>query len=174
MLSSHSWFPYRLWYHSLWEWVRVKHKSHSSQVARLFSFYITYFKCSPLVSFASDLDICLNGFFFNWIFPHLGHFLRGSLVAQLIICLQCGRPGLDGWFGKIPWRREWLPTPMFWPGEFHGQSMGSQRVKLTPQNWALLIHGMPWGLHCSWNSCPNKDPQITATVEKDQLLLQIN
>ena len=23
--------------------------------------------------------------------------------------------------GKIPWRREWLPTPVFWPGEFHGQ-----------------------------------------------------
>ena len=20
--------------------------------------------------------------------------------------------------GKIPWRREWLPTPVFWPGEF--------------------------------------------------------
>ena len=23
-----------------------------------------------------------------------------------------------GW--KIPWRREWLPTLVFWPGEFHG------------------------------------------------------
>ena len=22
--------------------------------------------------------------------------------------------------GKIPWRRERLPTPIFWPGEFHG------------------------------------------------------
>ena len=22
--------------------------------------------------------------------------------------------------GKIPWRREQLPTPAFWPGEFHG------------------------------------------------------
>ena len=22
--------------------------------------------------------------------------------------------------GKIPWRREWLPTPVFLPGEFHG------------------------------------------------------
>ena len=21
----------------------------------------------------------------------------------------------------IPWRREWLPTPLFLPGEFHGQ-----------------------------------------------------
>ena len=22
--------------------------------------------------------------------------------------------------GKIPWRRERLPTPVFWPREFHG------------------------------------------------------
>ena len=22
---------------------------------------------------------------------------------------------------KIPWRREWLPTPVLLPGEFHGQ-----------------------------------------------------
>ena len=23
--------------------------------------------------------------------------------------------------GKIPWRREWQPSPVFLPGEFHGQ-----------------------------------------------------
>ena len=23
--------------------------------------------------------------------------------------------------GRFPWRREWLPTPVFLPGEFHGQ-----------------------------------------------------
>jgi len=27
---------------------------------------------------------------------------------------------LDPWVGMIPWRRERLPTPVFWPGEFHG------------------------------------------------------
>ena len=26
----------------------------------------------------------------------------------------------DLWVGKIPWRREQLPTPAFWPGEFPG------------------------------------------------------
>ena len=36
------------------------------------------------------------------------------------ICLQCGRPGFDPWVEKIPWRRERLPTPVFWPGESHG------------------------------------------------------
>ena len=27
----------------------------------------------------------------------------------------------DPWVGKIPWRRNWQPTPVFLPGEFHGQ-----------------------------------------------------
>ena len=40
-----------------------------------------------------------------------------SLVAQVV---KCRRPGFDPWVGKIPWRRERLPTPVFWPGEFHG------------------------------------------------------
>ena len=34
--------------------------------------------------------------------------------------LQCGRPGFNPWARKIPWRREQLPTPVFWPGELHG------------------------------------------------------
>ena len=27
----------------------------------------------------------------------------------------------DGSVRKIPWRRKWQPTPVFLPGEFHGQ-----------------------------------------------------
>ena len=30
-------------------------------------------------------------------------------------------PRFDPWVGKIPWRREWQPTPVFLPGESHGQ-----------------------------------------------------
>ena len=33
----------------------------------------------------------------------------------------CVRPGFNPWVGKIPWRREWQPTPVFWPREVHGQ-----------------------------------------------------
>ena len=29
-------------------------------------------------------------------------------------------PGSIPGVGKIPWRRERLPTPVFWPGEFYG------------------------------------------------------
>ena len=31
------------------------------------------------------------------------------------------RPGFDPWVRKIPWRRKWQPTPVFLPGDSHGQ-----------------------------------------------------
>ena len=46
------------------------------------------------------------------------------------IHLQCGRPGFDPWVGYIPWRRERLPTPVFWPGEFHGLGRESDTTEL--------------------------------------------
>ena len=42
-----------------------------------------------------------------------------SRLSWSRICLQCGRPGFSPWVGKIPWRKERLPTSVFWPGEFH-------------------------------------------------------
>ena len=34
---------------------------------------------------------------------------------------DAGRRGFNYWVGKIPWRRAWLPTPVFLPGESHEQ-----------------------------------------------------
>ena len=48
-------------------------------------------------------------------------FTETSLVIQTMKKLQCERPGFDPWVGKIPWRKEWQPIPVFLPGEFHGQ-----------------------------------------------------
>ena len=46
----------------------------------------------------------------------------------------------DPLLGKIPWRREWLPTLVFLPGEFHGQrspvgyhSRGHKELDMTEQ-----------------------------------------
>ena len=36
-------------------------------------------------------------------------------------CRRCKRCGFDPWVGKIPWRRARQPTPVFLPGECHGQ-----------------------------------------------------
>ena len=34
---------------------------------------------------------------------------------------RCKRCRFDPWVGKISWTREWQPTLVFLPGEFHGQ-----------------------------------------------------
>ena len=31
------------------------------------------------------------------------------------------RSGFDPWVGKIPWKRKWQPTPVLFPGKFHGR-----------------------------------------------------
>ena len=46
--------------------------------------------------------------------------LWASLVAQMVKNLPSVQENLP-WVGEIPWRSEWLPTPVFLPGEFHGQ-----------------------------------------------------
>ena len=40
--------------------------------------------------------------------------------------------GFDPWVEKIPWRREWQPTPVLLPGESHRQRS--------------LVGYSPWGL----------------------------
>ena len=49
-------------------------------------------------------------------------FLGVTLVAQMVKnLLQCRRPRFNPWVRKILWKREWLPTPIFFPGQSHGQ-----------------------------------------------------
>jgi len=51
-------------------------------------------------------------------------------VAQTVKNLSAmrGDPGSIPESGKIPWRRECLPTPVFLPGEFHGQRLQSMGI----------------------------------------------
>ena len=53
------------------------------------------------------------------------------------------------WVGKMPWRREWLPSPVFLPGEFHGQMnlvgcslQGCKELDMTEQ----LTHALSFFL----------------------------
>ena len=45
-----------------------------------------------------------------------------EVVAQLVKQSACNAGDLGSilGLGRFPWRREKLPTPVFWPGEFHG------------------------------------------------------
>ena len=58
-----------------------------------------------------------------------------SFLLLLIWDCSLWRPGFDLWVEKIPWRRERLPTPVFWPGEFHGpySPWGHKESDITEQ-----------------------------------------
>ena len=43
----------------------------------------------------------------------------GGSAGKESACMQ--KPRFDPWVGMIPWRREWQPTSVFLPGEFHDQ-----------------------------------------------------
>ena len=51
--------------------------------------------------------------------------------------------GFDPWVGKILWRREWQSTPVFLPGEFHGQ-----RILAGHSPWGCKVSNMTeWLTH---------------------------
>ena len=57
---------------------------------------------------------------------HKDTFLEVELLHQrhvhlTFVYMQFRRARFDSWVKKIPWRREWLPTLVFLPGEAHGQ-----------------------------------------------------
>ena len=44
---------------------------------------------------------------------------------------------IPGW-GRFPWRRKWKPTPVFLPGESHGQRAWRATVHEVEKSWTQL------------------------------------
>ena len=97
--------------------VRVQKRSHDSKVKRLV----------PVGPIAAQAALAAPPGGIRANFSSLPVGLRWWRIF-----LQCGRPGFDPWVGKIPWRREWQPTPVLLTGEFHRQMS--------------LVGYSPWGL----------------------------
>ena len=51
----------------------------------------------------------------------------------LPLWLSWVKPGFDPWIGKIPWRRERLLIPVYWPGEFLSYIV--HRVTKSQTHW---------------------------------------
>ena len=49
----------------------------------------------------------------------------------------------DPWVRKIPWKRKWQPTPVFLPGESHGQRSLEGTVHRVAKSWTQLSEHMP-------------------------------
>ena len=79
------------------------------------------------------------------------NYCAAFLVAQLV-----KNPGVSPWVGKIPWRREWLPTPYSGMENsqdslVHGVAQSWTQLTFTTQTnrktsllqaWNLKIHNM--------------------------------
>jgi len=59
--------------------------------------------------------------------------ISGSLVAQRVKHLPTMQETqmFNPWVRKIPWRKKWQPTPVFFPGKSHGRRS--------------LVDYSPWG-----------------------------
>ena len=78
------------------------------------------------------------------------------------ICLQCERPGFNPWIRKIPWRRERLPTPVFWPREFHGlYSPWGHKESDTTEQLSLSLGA---SIHTNAIISRALSPQVTAST----------
>ena len=50
-------------------------------------------------------------------------------------CRDCEKRGFNPWVEKMPWRRTWQPTPVFLPGESHGQRSLEVYSHRVAQSW---------------------------------------
>ena len=87
------------------------------------------------------------------------------LVAQVVKKLPATQEMVfDPWVGKSPWRREWQPTPVFLPGEFHGQrslvgySPGGRKEsdmteQLSAAQQSVYTYWLNWGAQLRTYEC---------------------
>ena len=112
-------------------------------------------------------------------------------------CRRHKRCRFNSWDGKIPWRRRWQPTPLFLPGESHGQrslvgysSWGLTQLSdwVTKQcvcfNVALSIGPPPlphchrdqarlcWGSCCSWREQNQETGPLACFVRGETWVLK--
>ena len=99
--------------------------------------------CGPL-DIVSCADVIADCVWF-WIGPSVYLWPWGfpGISEDKDSACNAGDPASVPGLGRLPWRGEWLPTPAFLPGEFHGQRslMGSTVHRVTKsQTWLSDWH----------------------------------
>ena len=81
-------------------------------------------------------------------------FLGGS-TGKESTC-NVGDLGLIPGLGRSPWRRERLPTPVLWPGEFHGlYSPRDHKESNMTERLSLSLHHHKDPSCCPFIATPN-------------------
>ena len=86
-------------------------------------------------------------------------------------CRRHKRHAFDPWVRKMPWRREWQPTPVFLPGKSPGQRSlvgytpwGCKESYTTAQlhTHVCVLLGFPGGSEGKESTCNLEDPSSVA------------
>ena len=102
------------------------------------SYYIYYVLC-----YLYNMYIFMYNYIYNMDFQ-----ADASGKESSCQCRRCKSHGFEPCVGKIPWRREWQPTPVFLPGKSHAQrsliggSPGSKESDTTGQPSTEHIYKM--------------------------------
>ena len=83
------------------------------------------------------------------------------------------KDGFDPWVGKIPWRRAMQPTPVFLPGESHGQKGHLKNKAWHSKNQGSSDQGLWLELICGLVKAPLQT-SIIITIFLSLCLLHLN
>ena len=97
-----------------------------------FAFVVLWPQSGPSV----DRPASWNCWLLLWVLSFPGGTSGHEPTSQ---CRRHKRCGFSPWVGKIPWRRAWQPTPVFLPGESHGQrSLAGYSLLLLPSRFSRV------------------------------------
>ena len=84
-----------------------------------------------------------NSLYYHLLFPHkLRNLSRPAWNSRRLF--QHRSCKFSPWVEKIPWKREWLATPVLWPGELHELfPWGGKESDITEQ-LSLSLHTKCW------------------------------
>ena len=107
-----------------------------------FSLLLKPLVCSVETSFHGETSTVLK----EIITPSLRHTQASSLQSFGLLLVtepackygRHKRPGFHPWVRKIPWRREWQPSPVFLPGESQGQRSLMVYSPRVTKSWTWL------------------------------------
>ena len=122
--------------------------------------------------------------FYKWICrpaPNKGFPGGTSRKESARQCRRHKRHGFNAWVRKIPWKRLWQPTPVFLPGESHGQRspvghdwshLACTHALNSLQSWQLIAHkkGMPGGVVLDPLSLPKKKSNSALKADTESLV----
>ena len=114
-------------------------------ISILFLMELEYF-CVSLLNSNVFYSVCLWKYFniiytyniYVVVLPYLGFPDGASGKEPACQFRRCKRWWLHPWVEKIPWRREWQPTPVFLPGEPHDRGPWWAIVHGVAKSWSQL------------------------------------